>query len=65
MTEKPGLYQTQSEAITGAREERDRLLKECQQLLKRVATGPNCLKLLQGVKGQLEVFAQYKANRHR
>lgn len=63
MTEKPAIYQHQSEAINTARAERDRLVLECQQLLRKVATGPNCLKLLQGVRNQLEIFAKYKSDR--
>lgn len=58
MTEEPGSYQ-----VKVAIAERDRLLRECQRLLFRVSRGPNCLKLLAGVKIQLQIFSKYKANR--
>lgn len=48
---------------SSATQERDRLLKECQHLLFEVSKVPGCLKLLEGVKQQLQIFAAYKANR--
>lgn len=43
---------------------REQLLAECHRLLNEVAKRPNNMKLLLGVKHQLEMFSQYKANRN-
>jgi hypothetical protein len=51
------------DAIASAQANRDALLRECQQLLIQVSMQPNCLKLLTGVRDQMLMFSQYKANR--
>ena len=42
-----------------------RLLLDCQRLLRVVASRPGAIKLLLGVRYQLELFAGYKANRQK
>jgi hypothetical protein len=43
--------------------ERDRLVRECHDLLWQVARRPGCIKLLMGVRHQLQIFAGYKKGR--
>lgn len=66
MTEQPPFYQVQKQtAIAKAQDERDLLLRECHQLLYKVSRRPCSIKLLNGVRDQLQLFAGYKANRRR
>lgn len=39
------------------------LKQECHSLIEAVARRPGAIKLLLGVRGQLLLFSQYKANR--
>lgn len=39
------------------------LKRQCHALIEVVAKRPGAIKLLQGVLNQLQIFAQYKANR--
>jgi len=63
MSETPGLY-TQGD-VKQAQSQRDGLVVECLILLLQVSRRPNALKLLAGVKDQLQMFAGYKATRRR
>jgi hypothetical protein len=63
MSETPSLY-PQAE-VEQAQGQRDGLVVECLILLLQVSRRPNALKLLAGVKEQLQLFAGYKANRRR
>jgi hypothetical protein len=55
--------QAPQETIAAAIAERNRLIRECEGLLWKVAARPGSIKLLQGIKNQLILFASYKANR--
>lgn len=41
----------------------NQLKLECHQLIEQVARRPGAAKLLLGIKGTLEMYASYKANR--
>lgn len=60
-----GTYPTDSTTTNPDRSELKRLLLDCQCLLSVVASRPGAIKLLLGVKRQLELFAGYKANRQK
>lgn len=49
--------------VISAIHERDRLVRECHDLLWQVARRPGCIKLLMGVRHQLQIFAGYKKSR--
>lgn len=63
MSEAPTCYPKFE--IEQAQSHRDGLVVECLILLLQVSRRPNALKLLSGVKDQLQLFAGYKANRRR
>ena len=63
--ENKGTYSTDGTTPDSDRSELKRLLLDCQCLLITVASRPGAIKLLIGVHRQLELFAGYKANRHK
>jgi len=69
MSEAPGRYSASHHECDGdngaiaSLAEHHALLQECYGLLNEVSRRPGCLKLLQGVRDQLRIFAGYKANR--
>lgn len=59
----PTTAPTLSPEMIRAIQERDMLVRECQGLLWQVARRPGCIKLLMGVRHQLQIFAGYKKDR--
>lgn len=64
MTEtSPNWQEINSQTGEQAIRERDRLIAEIVLILPKVASRPGSAKLLQGILGQCQMFAAYKANR--
>jgi hypothetical protein len=52
-------------AIAEAKNQRDALVRECQQLLLEVSYRPGCLKLLGLARNHLLMLTRYKSGRQR